>query len=588
MLPVMSREGKAFLLAAVIVIAVTAAYSNHFDNSFHLDDSHTIVNNVYINSLRNIPLFFKDGTTFSSLPTNQSYRPVVTTTLAIDYWQGGGVHNTFFFHLSTFLLFLFQGLLMYFYYRKLFGTSSEHRLGPASACLSVSWYLLHPANAETINYIIARSDTLSTLCIVMAFVLFIYSPLCRKLHIYLVPVAVGAFTKPIAGIFAPLLFVYLLLFEEKISMYALFSVHGPKCAFPALKKAMPSILFSIALMIFIKYMEPPTWTAGDISGFDYVITQPYVILHYFITFFLPTGLSADTDWRRLNSMMDIRFFIGIAFLIILLFAAAVLSGKEKTRPIAFGLLWFFITLLPTSLIPLSEVMNDHRIFLPYVGLAMSASWSMILILSAIKKLFALGQNFTRASVAILIALMIAYAYGTYQRNMVWKTEETLWRDVTKKSPKNARGLMNFGITLMAKKDYDGAERYFTDALQITPDYPYILVNMGVLKMSTNRLIEAEEYFRKALTYGPGDPYCYFYYACYLAEQKRTDEAIQNLEKALKLSPAHPGVRYLLMALYYEQVELDKLKVLAQETLRIVPYDSKALFYLGSIKNRIKE
>lgn len=586
MLPLVSREGKGFLLAAVLALAVTVTYSNHFDNGFHLDDTHTIVNNVYINSLHNIPLFFKDGTTFSSLPTNQSYRPVVTTTLAIDYWQGGGVHNTFFFHLSTFLLFLLQGLFMYFLYLKIFGISGEERLGAASAFLSVSWYLLHPANAETINYVIARSDTLSTLSIVLAFVLFIYSPFCRKWHIYLIPVAAGALAKPIAGVFAPLLLAYLLLFEKKMSLSDLFRGSGIKHAFPALNTAMPAIICSIALMVFIKKMEPPTWTAGDISGFHYLITQPYVILHYFVTFFVPAGLSADTDWRRLDSITDIRFFIGTAFLIILFLASAVSSKKEKTRPITFGLLWFFIALLPTSLIPLSEVMNDHRIFLPYVGLTMSVSWSIILMLSAIKKSLPSGQYFTRITVSILAALMMAYAFGTYQRNKVWKTEETLWRDVTQKSPKNARGLMNFGIALMARNDYAGAERNFTEALQMTPDFPYLLINMGVLKMSTGRQGEAEQHFRKAIAHGPGDPYCYFYYACFLAEYKRTNEAIRNLEKALQLSPAHPGSRYLLMALYYENKDMDRLKALAQETLRIIPRDSKALFYLAAIKTRL--
>src|SRR5258708_12661738 len=72
--------GAAFLLAALL-----AAYANHFHNSFHFDDAHTIVNNAAIRELRNIPLFFRDATTFTSLPSNQSYRPLVSILLAIDY-----------------------------------------------------------------------------------------------------------------------------------------------------------------------------------------------------------------------------------------------------------------------------------------------------------------------------------------------------------------------------------------------------------------------------------------------------------------------------------------------------------------------
>ena len=45
-----------------------SAYSNHFHNSFHFDDSHVIGSNVYIRSLRNIPTFFMDAGTFNSFP----------------------------------------------------------------------------------------------------------------------------------------------------------------------------------------------------------------------------------------------------------------------------------------------------------------------------------------------------------------------------------------------------------------------------------------------------------------------------------------------------------------------------------------
>src|SRR5215831_10647417 len=74
---------------ALLVVAIFAAYANHFHNGFHFDDAHTIVNNAAIRELRNIPLFFRDATTFSALPSNQSYRPLVSTLLAIDYRLGG-------------------------------------------------------------------------------------------------------------------------------------------------------------------------------------------------------------------------------------------------------------------------------------------------------------------------------------------------------------------------------------------------------------------------------------------------------------------------------------------------------------------
>src|SRR6516165_4523514 len=103
----MSKSVAVGLLALILL----ATYSNHFQNSFHFDDAHTIVNNAAIRELQNIPLFFRDAATFSSLPSNQSYRPLVSTLLAIDYSLGHGL-RPFWFHLSIFTLFVVLVLLL--------------------------------------------------------------------------------------------------------------------------------------------------------------------------------------------------------------------------------------------------------------------------------------------------------------------------------------------------------------------------------------------------------------------------------------------------------------------------------------------
>src|ERR1700736_210450 len=146
--------GTALLLAALV-----AAYANHFHNSFHFDDAHTILNNAAIRELRNIPLFFRDATTFSSLPSNQSYRPLVSTLLAIDYSLGHGL-RPFWFHLSIFALFVALVLLLAFCVHHLLesGELSSRNLWIAAG--AAAWYGLHPANADTVNYIVASSEVI--------------------------------------------------------------------------------------------------------------------------------------------------------------------------------------------------------------------------------------------------------------------------------------------------------------------------------------------------------------------------------------------------------------------------------------------
>src|SRR5579871_2712379 len=114
----MFHDKKFTLCFSGLLLLVILVYSDHFHNSFHFDDSHSIQNNGYLRSLGNIPLFFKSGTTFSTLPANQTYRPMLSTMYAVAYYLGGG--DVFWFHFIIFSFFLLLGILIYFLALKIF------------------------------------------------------------------------------------------------------------------------------------------------------------------------------------------------------------------------------------------------------------------------------------------------------------------------------------------------------------------------------------------------------------------------------------------------------------------------------------
>lgn len=577
---------KTFLYFVIAVAMATLVYSNHFNNAFHFDDSHAIENNLFIRDVKNIPLFFKDATTFSSLPSNQSYRPIVSTTLAIDYWLGNG-YNMFYFHLSAFVLFVLQVIIMFFFIFKIFSISYKNEWNFYITAAATSWYLLHPANAETINYIIARSDLQSTFFIILGFVFFIFSPFSRKNYLYLIPVFIGGLAKPTAVMFAPLLFFYVLLFEQNMSLYQIFQKKHLKQLINVIWITFPSFIFCVIMYKFIDYMTPATWESGGRSVFSYLITQPFVIVHYFTTFFAPFGLSADTDWEPLQSIADIRFFAGCAFIGLMTYLAFLFSKDQRLRPISYGIVWFFLALVPSSsVIPFAEVLNDHRIFFPYVGLVISVCWTLGLIFLKYKKhATKLPIKYEMLIGSVVLVLLCGYAYGTVQRNFVWKTEESLWYDVTQKSPKNARGLMNYGLSRMAQGDYAEAERCFTKAIEMWPNYSALHINMGVLHNGKGDKVLAEKYFKSATQIGSYQPDTWFFYGNYLLNEKKYAEAIPMLEKSLQLAPASLGARNALLRAYNDSGEWDKLKVLAESTLQIMPDYQEAKQYLTASINR---
>jgi hypothetical protein len=289
-------------------------------------------------------------------------------------------------------------------------------------------------------------------------------------------------------------------------------------------------------------MTPRSWVAGAASAQNYFITQPYVTLLYLKTFFWPAGLSADYDLNPLTTTDDARFWVGFSFSVFFLALVIAAALWKKTRVIGFGLLWFVIALLPTSLFPLAEVMNDHRTFLPYVGLVIAMAGAASLLVPR----FSVRTTLTKIAVAGAVMLLLcASGYATYERNKVWKDEESLWHDVVTKSPQNGRGLMNYGLTLMAKGDYQGALDYFHRAQVLTPQYSFLLINLAIAEDATKQSELAEQHFREALRLAPGLPDAYSFYARFLLAHSRPAEARPLLQEAARLSPADQTVRDLL-------------------------------------------
>ena len=182
----MREKAITALGGALLLIVILAAYANHFHNGFHYDDGHTIVNNVSIRDLRNIPLFFRDATTFSTLPSNQSYRPLVSTLLAIDYRLGRGL-QPFWFHLSIFTLFLALTLLLAFVVRHLLGSNAGSSSNRWIALGAAAYYALNPANADAINYIIVVAEVISALGVIASFALYFVFPRFRAVFSFCSP-----------------------------------------------------------------------------------------------------------------------------------------------------------------------------------------------------------------------------------------------------------------------------------------------------------------------------------------------------------------------------------------------------------------
>src|SRR5271154_498028 len=574
--PITGPRPRFFWLAVIIgLAAIFAAYANHFHNSFHFDDAHTVVNNIYIRNLHNIPRFFTDATTFSSLPANQTWRPIVSLSLAIDYKLAHGA-NPLWFHISTFFWFLVQLALMYLLYRYIMDAAEPRSANRYIALFTVLWYALHPAIAETVNYIIQRADLYATLGVVAGMVIYIRFPGLRKFGIYLLPVILGAMSKAPAVVFGGILLVYVFLFEEDGNWNRWW---------PAVVRSLPALVVSGVLEIMNIKLTSKTYLPSVTPSAMYWATQPYVLMKYVRSLFLPLWLNADTDLNPFTGFSDPLAGVGLLFCLALLGVAFWAIKRREHRPIAFGIFWYFGASAPTSLFVLSEVENDHRMFFPFVGLMLSFTWAAALaIYDWIEKSPGKRASIIRGVQVLTALILVAYALGTWKRNQVWRNEEALFYDVTIKSPLNGRGLMNYGLTQMEKGDTKRALDYFTRAASFTPNYPILEVNTGIAYGVLAQNAEAEAHFRRAVTLAPEDAQTHFFFGRWLSGQGRTQEAIAELKTSIQKNPPWIDPRYLLMQIYFQQGDGPALKQLAQDTLQFAPGDATTQRYLASSAN----
>ena len=535
----------------LVLILTTLVYSNHFDNPFFFDDSHTIESNQAITSLDEWTEFFTDASTFSSLPANRSYRPMITLMNAIDYKLAGGLDPSY-FHYHIFFWYLITIVLFFVLIHSLYTKSAQNQVSEFNillvSLLTTLFFALHTINAETVNYICARSDSFSTLCVIVSLLLFINSK-TRKYHLYILSMVIGIWTKQTALMFVPILFVYIILFEEKIQ------INDLKNWFIKIFKVMaiPTILGGGLFLFNQLYLTPSSTVSTNfqVTKFEYISTQFYVMVHYLGNFILPTSLSADPDLEIIKPFYDKRILLGVLVALIMLVIAFKTSRNKKTLPIAFGILWFFIASLPTSLVPLYQIANDHRMFFPFIGIFIAIGWAVFLYVNS-----ATRKGIKYGSLALVLVLTLSYSFGTYQRNKVWKNAETLWKDVTVKSPNNGRGLMNYGLSQMTLGNYTIAEKYFLDAQKIQPNYYILEINLGVLYGALKNNQKAEAHFLKAISLNSSAPSPEYYYARYLNENGQGRSAIKYLHKALQKSSSHIPSQMLLNTISVKEPSLE--------------------------------
>ena len=524
------KAPRAYAILLLVGVCFLA-YANTLQTGFHYDDEHTVVANPYLRDPGNVPEYFRRADMFSAAQGHDMYRPVLLATYAWNHYLGG--YDPLFWRLTAIALHALVAVGVYLLVHSLSrsldqGAGSGGEFGALVAAL---FFALHPVFTETIDYASARSSLLATAGVVWALLAhrraFATQHLALRLPLLLVSLLLfaGAFLSKEIAIVYPALLIVIAWLEGRGRAAVL-----PAIAVAALLLIVRKLVLGSAVIDFAA-REAQVLTAEAGSGGARTIahnlfTQSRVLCIYLLLFLFPRGLSVEHQVRISESPFEPSVIAAALVLGSLLWIAW--RGRRSRPMLTVGVLWFFVALAPTSsIIPLNQVMNEHRLYLAGVGIAIALAFGA--------RRFAISAP--RLRVPVTVAVCLALGALTLQRNHDWNDPERLWESAIRVAPGSALAWNALGTQRRYKDDREGAVEAFEQALRIKPDAWDATFNLGTLALQYGRadddeaaFLEAERWLLRAIELRPEASRSRWFLAEVRYAQGRTGEARAAFER----------------------------------------------------------
>lgn len=502
----------------LITIAILITYLHIAHAPFIFDDALYISENPFVTTpgmLRGIPADDIEGFSRTRYLAYLSFRG--------NYILGGD--EPFGYHAVNIGIHIANSLLAYIFITLLVRAAG---VAPGAIPLAVALlFALHPVQTQAVTYITQRFTSLCAmfyLCSIACYAA--YRQLGRApLYWISLPSAIAAMLNKEIAFTLPL----------AIGMYELAFHKGDK------KRLVPLVPFAAMLLVIptIRLLHASSISLASASMLrysrhDYLITQFRVMATYLRLLALPVNQTLDYDYRLSTSLAEPAVLASLALIFAIAACGVWLTVRRQglLRLAGFGIIWFFLTLLvESSVVPLGDLIFEHRLYLPSLGAALA--------LGATAAYIAKRHQLNKKAVAAVAACVIlALGVAAYERNTVWTSMSGIWNDTLIKSPLKARVHANYGVGLAADGDAEGAIRELQAAIKLDPAEAKAYFNLGNIYADRNMPQKAIELYEKSIALKPvaatyanlGDIY---------TEQQMYDKAADAISKAIELNPSDP-------------------------------------------------
>jgi Tfp pilus assembly protein PilF len=443
-------------------------------------------------------------------------RPVAYATFHLNHWFDGfnprwyravniGIHT-----LNALLLYgLMATLLRPFHDSGKIDRFSRHFI-PATTALI---FAAHPLAIESVTYIIQRFTSLAALFSLLSLWLHFLSLFGRS--------QVGVWLLRAGSVVALLLAMQTKEYSVMIPILAIcidwlvLKTHLRS----AMRRSLPLLLCTPLIPTLVLLIS----TAQNGGNFDlgnafhivnsrdaplnhwhYVVTQITVIVHYLRLMVWPVGLNIDPEWPIYHSLWQKPVLLSLALLssLIVIVWRIVHRHQEDVRMALawIGALWFFTTISVSSgLVPLPDMMAEHRTYLPSIGI--------FILITALFDAWRIRWQTARNTPTVPIALAALALLGligtTIVRNQVWRSNESLWQDAVAKSPGKYRTWGNLGTAYSSVGKETAAVDCYRQAVKIEPRFQPALLNLANSCLRLNQPKDALDAINRLIQVNPG-------------------------------------------------------------------------------------
>jgi hypothetical protein len=520
--------------AAIITVAGALFYANSFKGVFVFDDKMFISENPAIQHL---------WPPWQALlaPANVN-RPLIGLSDAINYSISG--LSPWSYHALNLVIHIVAALALYGIVRRTLLTERlNDRFGKRSNILglivALIW-LAHPLQTQSVTYVIQRCESMMGMFYLVCLYCSIRSHDSKRRPLWyaaaIAACAGGMLSKQVM-VTAPLI---VLLYD------VVFSTQSPKQAIRARWPLYVGLAGTWAVLAATIIAAPVNATAGfavkTVSSWDYFKTELGVIVYYLRLSIWPNPLCLDyLGWHVAKTIREVAPYaiilggLGIATVWALL----------RRRPEGFLGAWFFLILsLTSSVMPFSDLVFEHRMYLPLAAVVAFVVLGFYALAGRVMDTFhvAMPNRRIAANSALAMAAIVVVALGiaTVRRNSDYRSEVVMWSDIVRQRPDNPRGQYNLGTAFYTDGRLLEAKEHLQDAIALDPGEAKSHYNLGGVLSDLGQTNDAANEFASAVRLKPDYAEAYLRLGFELEKAGRIPDAKEQYRLALHLRPDWTG------------------------------------------------